>query len=147
MRIIGVDLHARQQTIAMFDSETGEVVEKTLEHEADEVREFYAALPKPVQVGIEATGIDALVSGVAGGVGDRQPGRSSSGNPRCRATQTEARPAGCGVADEAPNRKPLSLHLDTFERAARSARVAAAPSSMGAHAHARPERPASHRAQ
>ncbi len=56
MRIIGVDLHARQQTMAMLDSETGEVVEKTLEHEAEKVREFYSALPGPVQVGIEATG-------------------------------------------------------------------------------------------
>ena len=56
MRIIGVDLHARQQTIAMLDTETGEVVEKTLEHEGEKVREFYAALPGPARVGIEATG-------------------------------------------------------------------------------------------
>ncbi len=56
MQIIGVDLHARQQTIAMLDTDTGEVVEKTLQHKAEEVREFYAALPGPVQVGIEATG-------------------------------------------------------------------------------------------
>ena len=56
MRIIGVDLHARQQTIAMLDTETGEVVEKTLQHEGEKVREFYAALPSPVRVGIEATG-------------------------------------------------------------------------------------------
>ena len=56
MRIIGVDLHARQQTIAMFDTETKESVEETLKHEGKEVREFYAALPGPVQVGIEATG-------------------------------------------------------------------------------------------
>ncbi len=56
MRIIGCDLHARQQTIAMLDTETGEVVEKILRHEAERVREFYAALPGPVRVGIEATG-------------------------------------------------------------------------------------------
>jgi hypothetical protein len=40
MRIIGCDLHARQQTIAMLDSDTGELEEKTLEHEGDTVREF-----------------------------------------------------------------------------------------------------------
>jgi len=45
MRIIGVDLHTRQQTIAMFDSETGELVEKTLEHDGDEVRKFYSESP------------------------------------------------------------------------------------------------------
>ncbi len=56
MRIIGVDLHTRQQTIAMLDTETGEVTEKTLKHEGDTVRKFYEALPGPVQVGIEATG-------------------------------------------------------------------------------------------
>jgi transposase len=56
MRIIGCDLHASQQTIAMLDDETGEIVEKTLRHEGDTVREFYSALPRPVMVGIEATG-------------------------------------------------------------------------------------------
>lgn len=56
MKIIGCDLHAAQQTIAMLDRETGEVVEKTLKHEAGTVREFYAALPAPVVVGLEATG-------------------------------------------------------------------------------------------
>ncbi len=56
MHIIGCDLHARQQTIAMLDTDTGEMVEKTIQHEGDQVREFYAALPRPVLVGIEATG-------------------------------------------------------------------------------------------
>jgi hypothetical protein len=56
MRIIGCDLHARQQTLAMLDTTTGEVVEVTLKHEGDNVREFYSSLPRPVRVGIEATG-------------------------------------------------------------------------------------------
>ena len=56
MRIIGCDLHARQQTIAMLDDQTGEVVEETLTHDGDTVRAFYAGLPRPVVVGIEATG-------------------------------------------------------------------------------------------
>jgi transposase len=56
MKIVGVDFHARRQTIAMLDTDTGEVVEKPLEHESEKVREFYAALPGPVLVGIEATG-------------------------------------------------------------------------------------------
>lgn len=56
MRIIGCDLHARQQTISMVETETGEVTEKTLVHDGDTVREFYAGLPKPVLVGLEATG-------------------------------------------------------------------------------------------
>ncbi len=56
MRIIGCDLHTRQQTMAMFDTETKEVIETTLTHEGDTVREFYSALPRPALVGIEATG-------------------------------------------------------------------------------------------
>jgi len=57
MRIIGCDLHARQQTLAMLDTETGEVVILTLMHEGDQVREFYSELPRPVLVGIEAIGV------------------------------------------------------------------------------------------
>src|SRR6202021_3811719 len=56
MQIIGVDLHTRQQTVAMLNVETGEIVEKTLPHEGDSVREFYSTLAGPTRVGIEATG-------------------------------------------------------------------------------------------
>jgi len=56
MRIIGCDLHARQQTLAMLDATTGEVVNRALEHEGNNVRESYSNLAKPVRVGIEATG-------------------------------------------------------------------------------------------
>jgi len=56
MQIIGCDLHARQQTLAMLDTLTGEVVNRTLMHEGNEVREFYSQLPRPAVVGIEAIG-------------------------------------------------------------------------------------------
>jgi transposase len=56
MRLIGCDLHASQQSIAMLDRDTGVVVEKTLTHEGGAVREFYASISPPVVVGIEATG-------------------------------------------------------------------------------------------
>jgi|SRR5450432_2959652 hypothetical protein len=56
MKIVGCDLHAKQQSIAMVDTETGELTEETLSHEGNEVREFYAALEGPVVVGIEAKG-------------------------------------------------------------------------------------------
>jgi hypothetical protein len=35
---------------------TGEIVEVTVKHEGDNVREFYSSLPRPVRVGILATG-------------------------------------------------------------------------------------------
>jgi hypothetical protein len=56
MRIIGCDFHTRQQQIAMLDTETGEMGERELQHENGEARKFYERLPKPVRVGIEATG-------------------------------------------------------------------------------------------
>src|SRR5260370_1517473 len=56
MKILGCDIHAQQQTIAMVDTETGEFTEKTLNHESNEVGEFYAGLEGAVVVGIEATG-------------------------------------------------------------------------------------------
>jgi len=56
MMIIGCDLHTRYQQIAMVDTETGELVERRLEHESGEARAFYAGLKGAVRVGIEATG-------------------------------------------------------------------------------------------
>jgi len=40
----------------MLETTTGEIVNLVLQHEGDEVREFYSQLPLPVLVGIEATG-------------------------------------------------------------------------------------------
>ena len=59
MIIIGCDLHTRYQQIAMLDTDTGELVERRLEHEGGEARAFYAALSGEVRVGIEATGQQA----------------------------------------------------------------------------------------
>ena len=50
MKIVGCDLHARQQTIAMVDTETGEFTEKAILPRGNAVREFYAALAGPVAV-------------------------------------------------------------------------------------------------
>ncbi len=56
MKIIGCDLHTRYQQIAMLDQETGELIERRLEHANGEARAFYAALAAPVRIGVEATG-------------------------------------------------------------------------------------------
>ena len=56
MKIVGCDLHTRYQQVAMLDQETGELIERRLEHESGEARAFYATLSGPVRVGIEATG-------------------------------------------------------------------------------------------
>ncbi len=54
MKLVGCDLHTRDQQIAMLDDESGELVERRLEHESGEARAFYAALSAPVRVGFDA---------------------------------------------------------------------------------------------
>ncbi len=51
MKIVGCDLHTRYQQIAMLDEETGEIVERRLEHASGEAKEFYRALSGPVAGG------------------------------------------------------------------------------------------------
>ena len=53
MLIIGCDFHSGFQQLAVFDNQTGEVVEKKLLHAA-EASEFYRGLSEPVRVGMEA---------------------------------------------------------------------------------------------
>ena len=40
----------------MVNTETGELVERWLENQNGEARAFYASLPEPTRIGIEATG-------------------------------------------------------------------------------------------
>ena len=39
-----------------MDCQTGEIIERRLDHQAGEARKFYAALPGPARIGMEATG-------------------------------------------------------------------------------------------
>src|SRR5208337_4108206 len=55
MLIIGCDFHAGFQQVAMFDRTSGEISRRRLQH-PEEARAFYAALPGPVLVGLEACG-------------------------------------------------------------------------------------------
>jgi hypothetical protein len=48
MRIIGCDLHAAQQTIAMLNRETGEIDERILKHEGTVVRELLGLNRRPL---------------------------------------------------------------------------------------------------
>ena len=56
MLIIGCDFHSRFQEVAMVDTETGELIERRLEHGNGEAKKFYAELSQPARVGMEATG-------------------------------------------------------------------------------------------
>lgn len=56
MKIVGCDFHPRWQQIAVFDVVTGEVTEHKLLNGDGEAERFYAALPSPALVGVEACG-------------------------------------------------------------------------------------------
>ena len=53
---IGVDIHARQQTLSYLDSEDGTTGQVVLDHEVDEVAGFYGQFQGEVIIGIEACG-------------------------------------------------------------------------------------------
>jgi transposase len=55
MIIVGCDFHTRFQQIAMVNPQTGELVERRLEHENGDAERFYRTLPGPAGVGMEAT--------------------------------------------------------------------------------------------
>jgi transposase len=56
MKIIGCDFHPSFQKIAIFDSETGEIIVLRLSHANEEATRFYQLLPEPVVVGVESSG-------------------------------------------------------------------------------------------
>lgn len=56
MIIIGCDFHPSHQQVAWLDQESGECSTQRLRHEGQVVREFYATLPRPARVGMEAPG-------------------------------------------------------------------------------------------
>jgi transposase len=53
---IGVDIHARQQTLSFLDTEDGTTGQVELVHERDDVKGFYCQFQGEVIVGIEACG-------------------------------------------------------------------------------------------
>jgi hypothetical protein len=62
----------------MLDSDTGELEEKTLEHQGETVREFYSALSGPILVGIDVFEDEPPSAGA------RVSGATVSGCPACR---------------------------------------------------------------
>jgi transposase len=69
MNIIGCDFHSRMQVIAMLETETGEVIQRRLDHESGEAKAFYEGLKGPVLVGIESTGYTRWFAEMLAGLG------------------------------------------------------------------------------
>jgi hypothetical protein len=56
MIITGCDFHSRSQQIAMLETETGEILERRLEHESGEAWRFQEGLKEGALVGVESMG-------------------------------------------------------------------------------------------
>src|SRR5436309_15596992 len=99
MIIIGCDFHTRMEQIAMVDTETGEVLEKKLDHESGEAKRFYEGVKEPALVGIESTGYTIWFAEMLAGLGHElvvgEVGRFRADetrrheHDRCEAEQTE----------------------------------------------------------
>ena len=113
---------------------TGEVEKTTLKHEGNIVREFYSKLPRPVRVGIEATGsmqwfvnlmeelgIECLVG---------HPAEIRAAEPRKQ--KHDRRDAD--LTSVTAGRRALSVDLVTYERTVRYSGLVAAPPPVGAAA-------------
>src|SRR6266404_2510701 len=134
MSIIGCDLHSRYQVIALVETETGEMVTRRLEHENGEARAFYATLPKPSLIGMEATGytqwFERLVAELGHELWVGDPARDSGPRRAAAEDRHAGRRAPAGfAADEA-----LPARLGADAGGARRAATAEAPPQAGADA-------------
>jgi hypothetical protein len=89
MKIVGCDLHARQQTIAMVDTESGEFTEKTLSHEANAVREFLRCSGRSGGGGHRSHRCEAVILGTTGRVRDPVSSGTSGQDPCGRDAETK----------------------------------------------------------
>ena len=69
MKIVGCDFHPSWQQVAVFDPETGELMERKLIHGDGEAERFYRELEAPALVGIEACGNSQWLIELAEGLG------------------------------------------------------------------------------
>ena len=101
MLIIGCDFHPGFQQVAIFDNQTGEIIEKKLHHPAEAIG-FYRGLEGEVRVGLEAGSPCQWFRRL---LQDAHPGS--------RDAAAEDRPARCGADFKADAGRPVSAHLGT----------------------------------
>ena len=69
MRIVGCDFHPSYQQVAVLDTETGEIEERSWTHASGEAEMFYRKLGQAVLVGMEAVGNSQWFVGLLEGLG------------------------------------------------------------------------------
>ena len=105
MKIIGCDLHAAQQTIAMLDRETGEIVETDAETRGRDRAGILRGLAGTGPGRARSHRLHGMVSAAARRTRHHVPGGTSGDDPKSGDAQTETRPTRCGVAAAATERR------------------------------------------
>jgi transposase len=68
---LGVDLHVRSHRVCWINTAEGEIHERTLDHQRDDIRAFYAQFPPPASIGVESTGYSLWFHKLIEGLGHR----------------------------------------------------------------------------
>ena len=122
MKIIGCDLHAAQQTIAMLDRETGERSSRRLcSTRAEWCGSSTGRCRHLSWTGLEVDRFDGVVSPATRRAEDRVSRGPSGDHPQSRDAQAETRSTRCGIVAATLTEASVSGHLDPLDRAAGSA--------------------------
>jgi transposase len=138
--LVGVDLHAREQSMATLDTTTGERQDLRIRHDGDEVERFYAALPPPVTVAIESTGYAMWFPRAHASARPHRGRRGCREDPRERGPQNEDRPPGRAPHLDPAGREPLPRHLGSRSDDPRLAGAHRPSDAAGAPAYDGPQR-------
>jgi hypothetical protein len=131
MKIVGCELHTRYQQIAMLDQETGELIERRLEHERGEAGAFYSRLEGPVRVGIEATGHTRWFERMLAELGHELWIGDGGRDPGVDAAQAEDGRARRGASAGVAAKRAVSTAVATNDVGARFAAAGVASAEAG----------------
>ena len=99
IRWVGLDVHARESTLAIFDQATGEVITRRVVGRPHEVLPWLRELPRPVRAVYEAGPTGYGLARRARGGGDRglglRAGQAGARSGQDRSTATRSGWRGC----------------------------------------------------
>ncbi|MDQ3667687.1 MAG: hypothetical protein M3410_14165 [Acidobacteriota bacterium] len=93
---IGVDIHARQQTVSFLDTSDGTTGQVVLEHEGDDIKGFYGQFQGEVIIGIEGCGYTNWFEELMELLGHQLLVGDCGGDQKVGASAPEERSPRCG---------------------------------------------------
>ena len=115
----------------MVNTETGELIERRLDHSNGEAKKFYAELQKPAGGGHGSHRLRAMVRADASQAGIRALDRGCGGDTGGDGAEAEDRFAGCSAHSRSTPGEPVSADLDSLPGGTGSAAAPAASPQDG----------------